>query len=117
MTKKKILRGEIWTVDLRPGIGHEITKIRPALIISKNDINRFSPMIIVVPISSQIPPLMGPDRVLIPKKDLKLAKNSVVLCGQVRSIDKSRIKKKVDAIPQEKLLEVEEALRLVLGLD
>lgn len=116
MSNKNISRGEIWTADLRPGEGHEITKIRPVLIISNNAINKISPMVIVIPISSQIPPVIGSDRIFVSKNELKLAKDSILLCGQIRTIDKSRIKKKVDTLPKDKLQEVEDALRLVLSL-
>lgn len=111
-----IKRGEIWIADLRSSIGREITKVRPALIISNNAINTSSPTIIVLPISSQIPPVVGADRIFLPKKELKLSKDSVVLGGQIRAIDKTRLKKKIGAISKAKLSEVEEALRLALGM-
>lgn len=114
---KKIQRGEIWTADLRPGTGHEITKIRPVLVISRNTINKISPLAIVIPISSQIPPVIGPDRVFLPAKNSKLAKDSVILCGHIRTLDKSRLQKKIDSLSKNKLEEVEEAIQLVLGLD
>ncbi len=117
MSKKIILRGEIWTADLRPGTGHEITKIRPVLIISTNAVNKISPTIIVIPISSQMPPVIGSDRIFLSQEELKLAKDSILLCGQVRTLDKSRIQKKIDVLSKQKLREVEESLMLVLELD
>ena len=64
-TEKLIKRGEVWTVDLRPGAGCELAKIRPALIVSNDTVNVISPTAIIIPISSQIPPFIGPDRVFV----------------------------------------------------
>lgn len=110
-----IRRGQIWIADLNPGFGIEIHKKRPALIISNNEINTYSPRIIVVPLSSQIVPL-GPEKVFLPKKSAGISKDSVVLAPEVRSVDKNRLMKKIGKISQEKMFEVEEALKLVLGM-
>lgn len=115
-TEKLIKRGEVWTVDLRPGAGYELAKIRPALIVSNDTVNVISPTAIIIPISSQIPPFIGPDRVFVSKKDLELSKDSVILCGQIRSIDKVRLKNKIGTLPKTKLHDVEEAIRLILSL-
>lgn len=111
-----IKKGDIWTADLRPGKGYEIAKIRPVLIISSDIINSISPMVIVLPISSQLPPVLGSDKIHLSKKQTGLAKESAVLVSHIRSIDKSRITKKVGKIPKNKLEEIEETLKLALGL-
>lgn len=111
-----IKRGEIWTADLRPGKGYEIAKIRPALIISSEAINLISPMVIVLTISSQLPPVLGFDKIVLTKKQTGLAKNSAILIAHIRSIDKSRLTKKVGKISKAKLSEIEEVLKLVLGM-
>lgn len=110
-------RGEIWVADLRPTIGWEVAKKRPALIISNNQINSISPVVVAIPLSSQIPNVLGPERVLLKMKESGLDKASVVFITQMRAIDKSRIIKKIGKISKQKLLEVEEAVKLVLGLD
>lgn len=114
--KSPIKRGEIWVTDLRSTVGWEVAKKRPALIISNNDINSLSPIVIVIPLSSQIPEVLGPERLFIKKEETGLDKDSVIFIIQIRAIDKSRISKKVGKISKQKLLEVEEAVKLVLGL-
>ncbi len=111
-----IKRGEIWTTDLRPGQGYEIAKIRPALIVSSDSVNLNSPVVIILPISSQKPSAPGIDKIILTKKQTGLAKNSVILLAHIRSIDKSRLTKKVGRISKTKLTEVEESLKLTLGL-
>lgn len=108
-------RGDIWIADLIPGRGREFAKKRPVIIISANEINKISPLVIIIPISSNIPSIIGPERVLI-EKEPPFQKASIALPNQVRAIDKSRISKKIGTLSKDKLSEIEEALKIVLGL-
>ena len=108
-------RGEIYIADLEPGFGREIRKKRPVLIISNNNLNKGTPFVVVIPTSSIVPQTVNPEMVVLGKlKGLK--KKSLLLPLFVRSIDKDRLIKKVGKISKHKLLEVEEAIKLVLGL-
>ena len=113
---KKFDRGEVWTIDLRGSRGYEISKIRPALIISSNRFHNNTPTIIIVPISSQIPPVIGLEKIFLSKDDVALNKDSVILVNHIRSIDKSRIQKKIGTISSSKMEEVEEAVGLILEM-
>jgi len=110
-------RGEIWSVDLRPGMGQEVAKIRPALVISHDNINKLSPMVIILPFSSQHYTRLGPERMLILPEESNLAKESVLLITHISAIDKVRLQKKIGKLPQKKLREVEDAIKLVLDLE
>lgn len=118
VTTKKIVskRGELWTCDLRPGVGYEVTKKRPCLVISSDEINKHASTIIVLPFSSQMPRILGPERIFVPSYMTGLQKDSVILAYQIRSIDKTRLFKKIGRLSEEKLFEIENALRLVLEL-
>src|SRR3990167_1128470 len=108
-------RGEIHIADLSPAFGREIHKKRPILIISSDILNQNSPTVIMLPLSSILPQYIGPDEVKIPKTT-GLDKDSVILISQIRAIDKDRFIKKVGPITADKLFEVEDALKLVLGM-
>lgn len=110
-----VKRGQIWIADLNPGYGVEIRKKRPVLIIASDEISRYLRTTIVVPISSQVFS-EGVENVLLPKSSTKLEKDSVALAFFVSAIDKNRLIKKVGSITDEKLMEVEDALKLVLGM-
>lgn len=110
-----IKRGEIWTVDLRFSRG-EISKIRPALIVSANAINEISPIIVVIPLTSQVPHILGPERIIIEKVDAGLTKNSVALTTQIRAIEKGKFDKRVGVLKREKMKEIEESIKVVLSL-
>ncbi|MGI8419975.1 MAG: type II toxin-antitoxin system PemK/MazF family toxin [Candidatus Levyibacteriota bacterium] len=111
-----IRRGDIWITDLRPGVGREVAKKRPTLVISINPINSISPTVIVIPISSRIPTLLGPERIFLSASESMLEKDSVILNFHIRAVDKKRLSKKISSLSKTKMKEVEEALKLVLDL-
>lgn len=110
-----IKRGQIWTANLNPGYGVEIHKVRPVLIVSEDPFNRSLRTVVIIPLSSQVLPV-GPEKVLISKKDSGLNKDSAALAPFIRFIDKKRLVEKIGAISKITLKEVETALKLVLGI-
>lgn len=100
MKNKTIKRGEIYYADLRPVIGSEQGGIRPVLIVQNNTGNRYSPTVIVASMTSQIGKKSYlPTHILLHKEDAKgLPKDSIILCEQLRTIDKSRIKDRIGCI-------------------
>jgi len=110
-----IKRGDIWIVNLDPGFGREIHKKRPALIISKNLINQIATSVIVMPISSQVPQIIGPEMILLDKV-AGLEKSSVLLPLFIRSIDQERLVKKIGVVNTETMNEIEKSIKLILDL-
>lgn len=108
-------RGEVYVADLNPGSGREIHKKRPVLIISSNLLNENSFTVIMVPLSSIVPKNLSFDMIAV--SDLEgLHKKSVILVDQIRSVDRERLLKKIGVVSKEKMFEVEDALKLVLGM-
>lgn len=110
-----IRRGQVWIANLNPGFGVEIHKKRPVLVISNNTINNNWPRIVVLPFSTQIHPL-HPGKVFIEKGLSGIDKESIILTQDIRSIDKTRLIERVGVLPRKELSEVEESLKLVLGM-
>jgi mRNA interferase MazF len=110
-------RGEIYWVDLDPTVGTEIAKARPALIISNDVGNQYSPRLIVAPITSQHVDRVYPFEVLIPVGEANLPQRSKVLLNQIRSIDKRRMGRYIDTLPSDRMLQVNQAIRLSLALE
>lgn len=108
-------RGDIFLVCLDPTIGSEIRKTRPALIISNDINNRYSSTVTVIPITSNVEKVF-PFEVLFPSAQSGLPKTSKAKCNQIRTIDKRRLLKPLGKIPVETMQEVEDALRLHLGI-
>lgn len=111
----ELKRGDIWLVSLDPTIGHEIKKSRPAVIIQNDLGNKYSPVTIVAPITSQNLETIYPIEVLLPKSS-GLEKDSKILLNQIRAIDKCRLVKKLGKVNQFTLEKTDEALRISLGL-
>lgn len=111
-----VKRGEIWVIDLNPAFGKEIHKKRPALIISNNLLNRSTPFVVVIPITSIVPTILSEEMVPLGKVS-GLEKESVLLPLFIRNIDKNRLIKNISRLSKEKLTEVEDTLKLVLGME
>ncbi len=100
---------------LRPAVGSEINKTRPALIISNDINNKTAHTVTVIPITSNITKIY-PFETLLYSKESGLIKDSKAKCNQIRTIDKKRLVKPVGKISREKLKEVEASLYIHLGM-
>lgn len=83
-------RGQIVYVDFSPVRGSEQGGFRPALIVSNDIGNKYSPVVIVAPITCQTQKKKLPTQVLIGTES-GLKALSMVMCEQLRTIDKRRI--------------------------
>ena len=72
--------------------------------------------VVVAAITSNLALARAPGNVRCSKRETKLAKPSVVNVSQVATVDKSRLLKRVGVLPGRLLAEVEDGVRLVLGL-
>jgi mRNA interferase MazF len=108
-------RGEIWQVDLNPVVGHEQGERRPALVVSVDALNHGpSGLISVVPITGTIRNI--PIHVLVRRGQGGLTKDSRILCDQVRTLARERFIRRYASVDAAVMAEVEEKLRIVLGL-
>lgn len=90
-------KGEIYLVNFDPTTGHEVKKKRPALILSNNIHNQYSPLVTVAPLSSNTNKIY-PFEVYVPKKSTGLNENSKIMIIQLRSLDKKRLLNKIGNI-------------------
>lgn len=92
-----LCKNDICLVDFNPAKGGEIGKLRPAIIISKDDDNELLATVIVIPLSTRIESDALPYRFTLPKRE-KLNKISDACINEIRSLSKSRIKEKIGVI-------------------
>lgn len=104
-------KGEVYLVCLDPTVGSEINKKRPAVIVSNDIGNEISRRVIVAPITSSVSKIF-PFEVAIEIKD----KKGKVLLDQVRSVDKSRLEKKIAEVDFEIVQQINDALKIVFAL-
>jgi mRNA interferase MazF len=108
-------RGEIYLVCLDPTIGSEINKTRPALIVSNDINNQFAETVTTIPITSSTGKIY-PFEAYLSARESGLPKRSKVKCNQIRTIDKKRLIKAFGNVSAEKMLEIENALRIHLDM-
>ncbi|TSC55794.1 MAG: growth inhibitor protein [Parcubacteria group bacterium Gr01-1014_18] len=109
-------RGEIYLVNFDPTVGAEMKKTRPALILQNDIANKYSAITIIAAITSQFELPLYPTEVLLDSSACRLDKESVIVLNQIRSIDKTRLIKKIGEIPAKSLQQIEIALKISLGL-
>lgn len=114
---KGVARGEVYLVEFDPAVGSEIMKTRPAIIIQNDTANRFSPVTIVAAISSKFDDKLYPTEVLIHAGQAGLKQDSVIVLNQIRTIDKTRIVKKIGKVSSFTLKRADTALKISVGLD
>lgn len=111
-----VKRGDVYYADLSPVVGSEQGGIRPVLVIQNDVGNKYSPTVIVAAITSQIQKAKLPTHVEVEAEKYGLEKDSVILLEQIRTIDKQRLNEKVAHIGEERMLKINEALLISLGL-
>ena len=109
-------RGEIFLVNFDPTVGHEIKKIRPALVIQNDVSNQYSPLTTVVAITSQFTDPPHPREVIIEMQESGLSLRSAVIVNRIRSIDRFRFTKRIGKLSPSAMAKVDQALRISLGL-
>ena len=91
-----VRRGDIYYADLSPVVGSEQGGLRPVLIVQNDIGNRYSPTVIAAAITSRMNKTRLPTHIDIYAGEVGLAKDSVILLEQVRTLDKRRLKEKID---------------------
>lgn len=112
-----IKRGEIYYADLSPVVGSEQGGVRPVLIIQNDVGNKFSPTVIAAAITSQKDKTRLPTHIQISSRNCGLARDSVVLLEQVRTIDKRRLKERMGRVEEPYMDQVDHALSISFGLE
>ena len=95
---KQINQGDIYLADLNPVKGHKQAGVRPVIVLQNNILNRNLNTVIVAPLSANLSAKGLMTTCFLPKKESGLSKDSVALLYQVRTIDKSRLKKELGHI-------------------
>ena len=108
-------RGDIWMVNLDPVLGHEQAGIRPALIVSVDELNHGpAGLVTVLPITTTERKLAS--RVRVPKDQGGLWQTSYLKCEEVRTISKERLRRKLGVPDPKYLSQAMTNVRYFLGL-
>ena len=109
----------IFLASLDPTKGSEQAGRRPVLVISREQINHLLPVINVIPLTSRksVARLVYPNEVLLPAGVAGLKADSIALCYQIRTLDKSRLERDWGELDDGNLRqEILEAIRFQLDM-
>jgi mRNA interferase MazF len=103
-------RYEIYFADLNPTLGSEISKIRPVVVISQNDMNSFLETVVICPLTSKIHP----------KWRSRLQINcsgsiAEIAVDQIRTISKIRLKNKIDILSNDQASQLRRLITEMYG--
>ncbi len=112
-----IRRGDIYYADLSPVIGSEQGGLRPVLIVQNDVGNRYSPTVIAAAITSKIGKTKLPTHIDVFANKVGLAKDSVILLEQVRTLDKKRLKERMGHLDDNIMQRVNDAISISFGLN
>lgn len=104
--------GDIYMAELNEDMeGSLQSGMRPVIVVSNNNANKYSPVISVIPMSTKIKKRNLPTHVFM--QNCGLAKPSLVLAEQVTALNQSRLRKKVGSI---KKTEYESKIKRALAI-
>ena len=104
-------RGEIWWINFDPSVGQEVSKKRPAIVVSNDVSNKYLKRYQVVPLSTQVNKLY-PSETLIKVK----RKDNKAVADQLTTVSELRFMEKIGKVTNGELKEIERIIRLQLDL-
>ena len=111
-----VRRGDIYYADLSPVVGSEQGGMRPVLIVHNDVGNKYSPTVIAAAITSKTSKSKLPTHIEVFADRYGLAKDSVILLEQIRTIDKTRLKEKMGHLDDAVMDRVNDAITVSFGL-
>jgi len=111
-----IINGSIYWVDFSPGKGSEPMGRRPGLVVQNNTLNDSKlNTVIVLAITSTLKFGDLPGNVVLQKGEANMPKRCVVNVTQIESVDKSSLKEQIGSLSEQRLAEVQQGMKLVMG--
>jgi len=109
-------RGDIYYADLNPVVGSEQGNNRPCLIVQNDTGNKYSPTVIVTPITGRLKKNPLPTHVLLPKA-CGLERDSLALTEQIRAVDRARLGNYIGHADKSAMSQIDRALLVSIGLN
>lgn len=110
-------RGEVWWTDFGVPFGSEPGYRRPSLVVQADAFNQSAiQTVVLIPLTKTLELAGAPGNVLCRPRDTGLPRTSVVNVSQLTVVDRRRLLEKVGAVPGRLLKQIEDGMRLVLGL-
>lgn len=110
--------GEIYRVQLDPGVGHEMNKTRPVIVLNPGEAKSLR-LAIVVPVTAWKPHWEGNAFfvTLDPNSHHGLTKKSAVDCYQIRALSHDRFRERLGELSSAEIESLKRALSLILDIE
>ncbi len=112
-----IRRGDIYYADLSPVVGSEQGGVRLVLIFQNEVGNKHSPTVIPTAITSRINKNRLPTHIEVDARNYGLARDSIILLEQIRTLDKRRLKERMGHLDRDAMDRVDRAISISFGLE
>jgi mRNA interferase MazF len=112
----EIRRGEVWWVVLDPTAGSEAKKRRPCVIVQRDSANANSPMTVICPLTDARDREIGITNILVKAGRSGLKKDSLVVCNQIRAVNRSRLGSRIGYLDADTMRAVDRGLRAILDV-
>ena len=112
MLTAEVKRGQIYYADLSPAKGSEQGGVRPVIVVSNNIGNKHAPTITICPITSQVKNSLPTHTYIATKENI----SGTIICEQIRTIDKSRLRKLCDIATAEDMRRLDKAIKIALAI-
>lgn len=117
VSEYSVRRGEVYFADLNPIVGSEQGGERPVLVVQNNIGNRYSPTVIVAPMTAQTGKANLPTHVEVKMPNRGARSHCIALMEQLRTIDKSRLRRRLGKASPDEMQAVKKALEISLALN
>ncbi len=112
-----VYRGEIWWADLPTPVGSGPGYRRPVLVVQSDRFNASAiGTVVIAAITGNMTIGAAKGNVSLTPRQSGLPKDSVINVSQILTIDRSLLIERINTIPQKKMNQVDEGLKLVLDL-
>jgi len=110
------MRGDIYLADLNPSRGSEQAGVRPVILVQRQNLDRFTRTVVVIPVTTNLRRAQIPGTVLIAAGEGGLSQESVALCYQIVVIDRQRLQRQLGTFSAVYLQRLGEAISYTLDL-
>lgn len=111
-----VQRGEVWLATLDPTQGSEQAGTRPVLIFQNDVLSKYTTTVLTIPLTTNLRRAALPSCVRIVKGKGGLASDSVVLCHQLRVLDKTRLQRKLGIVKPQIIADIESCILFTMGI-
>ena len=116
MKEKMICRGDLFYYDFGDNSGSVQSGERPVLVVQADDYNQNAPTIIVAAVTSVIKKRYLPSHIIL-GEEFGLKKPSMVLLGQIRTVNKEDLREYIGTVDDDKLFrQINATLKKTFGL-